>query len=104
MSTHTPPYAGLPCVEGIKFETGALSQQVFCPYCMSPDAALLGGKIRFTAKMSEDVVADRQPLAAFICPNSHIFLLLERDVVSGTETSLRESCRSYPTRAERREI
>jgi hypothetical protein len=95
MSTHTPPYAGLLSVEGIKFETCALSQQVFCPYCMSPDAALLSGEIHFAAKMKEDVVTDRQPLAAFICPNSHIFLLLERDVVSRSKTSPRETCRSY---------
>jgi hypothetical protein len=80
MSTNTPPYAGLLSVEGIKFETCALDRPIFCPYCTHPDAALLSGKIHFAAMMSGDVVTDREPLAAFVCPNAHVFLLLAKDI------------------------
>jgi hypothetical protein len=94
MNTNTPPYAGLFSVQGIKYETCTLSREVFCPYCMNPDAALLSGRISFAAIMSGDIVSDPEPFAAFVCPNSHIFLLRQRDVID-VNPAFRNSCTTH---------
>jgi hypothetical protein len=75
-------YAGLPFVEGIQFCSCSLSRAVSCPFCSSPDAALIAGRISFTATMGGEALTDKEPLAAFVCPNSHLFLVRERDVAA----------------------
>ena len=44
-------YAGLPFVDGISLESCSLSRPVVCPFCTSPDAALMAGKVSFAAMM-----------------------------------------------------
>jgi hypothetical protein len=75
-------YAGLPFVDGIKLGNCSLSYPVSCPFCSNPDAALVAGRISFAATMGGEVITDKEPLAAFVCPNSHLFLLREQDVVA----------------------
>lgn len=48
---------------------------------MSSDAAILSSEVHFTARMSEHIVSEQEPLAAFVCPNSHFFLVRTRDVL-----------------------
>lgn len=74
-------YGGLTALEGVQLELCSLLRQVFCPFCMSPDAALLCGKISFAIQMSGETLSDREPLVAFVCPNSHFFMVRERDVL-----------------------
>ena len=55
---------------------------VTCPLCANSTVALLLTKVNFSATLEgENFVEETQPLAAFICPKSHIFFLRERDIV-----------------------
>ncbi len=57
---------------------------VTCPLCANSTVALLLTKVNFSATLDgENFVEETQPLAAFICPKSHIFFLRERDVATG---------------------
>jgi hypothetical protein len=80
-SCPTTIYGGLTSLEGVQLEVCSLLRQVFCPFCMSPDAALLSGKITLAVKMSGEGVIDNEPLAAFLCPNSHFFMVREGEVM-----------------------
>ena len=73
-------YAGLPFIDGISLESCSYSRPVVCPFCSSPDAALMAGKVSFAAMMGGDILTDKEPLAAFVCPNAHVFLVRERDI------------------------
>jgi hypothetical protein len=77
-----PAYAGLLEVDGINFDTCSLTQPVFCPFCMSPDAALLAGRVSFTARMDAEDVGNPQPIAVFLCPASHLFMVRQRDILA----------------------
>jgi hypothetical protein len=83
-------YAGLPSIDGIRWDSCSLSRLVSCPFCSSPDVALLAGKVRFAATMGQEIVADQEPLAAFLCPNAHVFLVRECDVAPVHVPSLAE--------------
>ena len=76
-------YSGLPKIPGISFGSTVLLHDIVCPFCSSPDAALLAGAITFTATMSGDDLFEGKPqtLAAFLCPRSHVFFVCERDIV-----------------------
>jgi hypothetical protein len=87
-------YAGLLSVGGIQLGDCALTRPILCPFCANPDAALLSGRISFAAKMSGEIMSDSEPLAAFICPNSHVFLVRERDVLD-VGPSFKNSCRTH---------
>src|SRR3977135_4188652 len=86
-------YAGLLSVGGIQLGDCAPTCPILCPFCGNHDAALLSGRIRFAAKMSVEIVSDSEPLAAFICPNFHVFLVRERDVLD-VGPPLKNSCRA----------
>jgi hypothetical protein len=87
-SNHTD-YAGLLQVEGIRLRTCALSRHVVCPFCRCDEVALLSGRVIFEAKMSGEIVSEEQSFAAFICTNSHLFLVREQDVLPAA-TKLRQ--------------
>ncbi len=54
---------------------------VTCPLCANSTVALLLTKVNFSATLDgENFVDEAQPLAAFICPKSHIFFLRHRDI------------------------
>jgi len=91
MKTHPLQYAGLLKVDGTRFVSSSSLQPVTCPLCLSDEAALLTGKVRFAATMNNEVVTDDEPLAAFVCPRSHVFFLRERDYVplSGESSAFR---------------
>jgi hypothetical protein len=56
---------------------------VTCPLCANSTVALLLTKVNFSATLEgENFVEKTQPLAAFICPKSHIFFLRERDIAT----------------------
>lgn len=74
-------YAGLTSLQGLQVGSCSLDRQIFCPFCMSSDAAILSSEVHFTARMSEHIVSEQEPLAAFVCPNSHFFLVRTRDVL-----------------------
>ena len=75
-------YADLQATEGIRFESCALAKRVLCPFCSSDEAALLAGDINLTAQISNENVAEEVTLAGFIRPESHVFFLRERDVIT----------------------
>jgi hypothetical protein len=76
-------YAGITAVSGVRLTSYPSLPDVNCPICASAEVAYLLGKVTFAAKMNgEDLLdGESQPLAAFICPQSHIFFLREQDVI-----------------------
>jgi hypothetical protein len=77
------PYAGLIGMPSVRFASAASKLPLLCPMCGDESPIHLTGKISFSASMSnEDLFEGRpQPLAAFVCLNSHVFFLREEDFV-----------------------
>ncbi len=73
-------YAALPSVQGMRLIRNGFFPSVTCPLCGSADTALLMGNLNFSAKMTGANLCDDLPLAAFICSESHVFFLRERDI------------------------
>ncbi|MGH9566472.1 MAG: hypothetical protein ACRD4I_10835 [Candidatus Angelobacter sp.] len=83
MSHRSSEFGGLPALPGIRFAFYPSLRRVICPLCKNPDVALLAGDVAFTAKMDGSELNNReQKLAAFVCSQSHMFFLLEKDIVS----------------------
>lgn len=83
MANENPEYSGLPSIPGVRFGSYQSMQTLSCPFCSSPNSIHLIGKISFAATISGNDLFDgrTQPLAAFICPQSHVFFLREQDAV-----------------------
>lgn len=81
-SNKAPEYSGLMGIPGVRSTSYPSSQAIACPFCANADVVHLTGKITFGAKISGNDLFDGepQPLAAFICPRSHVFFLRESDI------------------------
>lgn len=76
-------YANLLSLPGVKIVFSPSMRPVTCPLCGDDGPAQLSGNADFSATMSgEDFLSPRtHPLAAFICPNYHVFFLREQDFI-----------------------
>jgi hypothetical protein len=78
-----PERPGLTEIPGVRIAYFESLRRVICPFCANADVVYLSGKVSFSAEMSGNDLFDGEPqsLAAFLCPNSHIFFLREPDIV-----------------------
>ena len=76
-------FANLISLPGVKIVFSPSMRPMTCPLCGDDGPAQLSGKADFSATMSgEDFLSPRaHPLAAFICPNHHVFFLREQDSI-----------------------
>lgn len=81
MSTDNSEFSGLTALPGVRVVSDSSVRSVVCPFCASTNVARLGGKITFSAKISDADLFDgeAQPLSAFVCTKSHVFFLREKD-------------------------
>jgi hypothetical protein len=61
-----------------------------CPFCAKTDASLFMGKVNLSAIMGGDDLFDSEnvALAALICSKSHVFFVLETDMIAMLTTSV----------------
>ena len=80
MIDDSPKYGGLIGLPGTRFLPSASMGTLICPLCGDESVIHLTGDVIFSAKMkmSHDDLSEGK-LAAFVCPRSHIFFLMERD-------------------------
>ncbi|HEY1802371.1 MAG TPA: hypothetical protein VGG46_15700 [Terriglobales bacterium] len=80
-------FGGLPALPGVRVAFYSSLNSVTCPLCNNSHVALLSGDIVFAAKMAcGDLDSNEQKLAAFVCSRSHLFFLLEKDIVPSKQT------------------